>query len=56
MTQMFFNEINNGFLLSTFHILSIIVEMKILVNVEEFKFLQKIDNDIRVLLKQIEEV
>jgi hypothetical protein len=48
----FYNEINND--LFTRHILyfiNFIVKLKILINLEEFKFLKKIDNDLRILLK-----
>jgi hypothetical protein len=51
----FYNEINNG--LFTGHIsyfVNFIVKLKILINLEEFEFLKKIDNDLRILLKKIE--
>jgi hypothetical protein len=50
----FYNEINNG--LFTGHIsyfVNFIVKLKILINLEEFEFLKKIDNDLRILLKKL---
>jgi hypothetical protein len=48
----FYNEINNSlFNGHVSHFVNFIVKFKISVNLEEFDFLEKIDNDLRVLLK-----
>jgi hypothetical protein len=49
---MFYNEINNDlFNRYVSHFVNFIVKLKISVNLEEFEFLQKIKNDLMVLLK-----
>ena len=55
VTWMFCNDINNDLFNGyVSYFINFIVKLKFLVNVEEFKFLQKINNDLRVILKQIE--
>ena len=53
--QVFYNEVNNvlfnGYVS---YFINFIVKLKIYVFLEEFEFLQKINNDLSVLLKQIE--
>ena len=53
--QVFYNEVNNvlfnGYVS---YFVNFIVKLKIYVFLEEFEFLQKINNDLSVLLKQIE--
>jgi hypothetical protein len=48
----FYNEINsdlcNGYVS---HFINFIVKLKISVNLKEFEFLEKFDNDLNVLLK-----
>jgi hypothetical protein len=52
VTKMFYNEINNGlFNRYISHFVNFIVILKVSVNLEEFNFLKKIDNDLKVLLK-----
>jgi len=49
---MFYNEINNGlFNEYILYFFKFIIKLKISVDVEEFEFLYKIDNDLKVLLK-----
>jgi len=49
---MFYNEINNGlFNRYISYFVNFIVILKVLVNLEEFNFLKKIDNDLKILLK-----
>jgi hypothetical protein len=49
---MFSNEINNNlFNRYVSYFVNFIVKLRISVNVEEFKFLCKTNNDLRVLLK-----
>jgi len=45
------NELFNGYVL---YFINFIVNLNILVNLEEFDFLEKIDNDLKLLLKLIE--
>jgi hypothetical protein len=48
----FFNKINNDlFNIYVLYFINFIVKLKILVNMEKLKFLYKIDNDLRVLIK-----
>jgi len=50
--KMFYNEINNSlFNRYILHFVNFIVILKVWVNLEEFNFLKKIDNDLKVLLK-----
>jgi hypothetical protein len=52
VTKMFYNEINNGlFNRYISYFVNFIVILKVLVNLEEFNFLKKIDNDLKILLK-----
>jgi hypothetical protein len=47
-----YNEINNGLFNGyVSHLINFIFKLKISVNLEEFEFLKKIDNDLKVLLK-----
>ena len=49
---MFYNELNNGFFNGyVLFFVNFIIKLKISVNLEEFYFLEKIDNDLRILLK-----
>jgi hypothetical protein len=48
----FFNEINSDlFNVYVSHFINFSVKLKISVNLEEFEFLKKINNDLRELLK-----
>jgi hypothetical protein len=49
VTYVFYNEINNDlFNGCVSHLINLIIKLKILVNLEEFDFLEKIDNNYRV--------
>ena len=54
ITLVFYNKINNSLFNGYIsHLINLIFKLKISVNLEEFKFLEKIDNDLKVLLKYI---